>query len=310
MNRRELVVSSFAASAAAALPVRALAAAPLRVATSPTDAAAQPYYAQDLGYFHDAGIDPEIVAMANGSVVVSAVVGNAVEIGFANLTSLIVAFKHGIPITVVAPGPYLDSKQPVAPLVVAKNSPIRVASDLNGKTIAVAGLGSIANYAPRLWMDKNGGDSTTAHFVEMNMSQIGGALEAGRIDAGYLIDPYLAEARSQIRVLAQVGDAIASHFTIAAFFANADWARANAATVTRFRSAIARAGTWANTHQDQSAVILAKYGKIPADALKRMIRTRFEDKLDPKDMQPVIDLVARYGGIDATFPAEQLIFKS
>jgi len=56
-------------------------------------------------------------------------------------------------------------------LVVAKNSPLRTAKDLSGKTIAVNALLGIQQIAAEAWIDKNGGDSTTVKFVELSISQ-------------------------------------------------------------------------------------------------------------------------------------------
>ena len=52
-------------------------------------------------------------------------------------------------------------------LVVAATSPIRQAKDLNGKTIACTALHSVAETAPRAWIDENGGDSSlVVKFIE------------------------------------------------------------------------------------------------------------------------------------------------
>lgn len=309
MNRATLLASFSAAALGGALTQASRAADPLRVMTTPIDPGAEPYYAQDLGFFRDAGLDATVLSVASGAVVVNSVVAGSAEIGTANLTSLAIAFNHGIPITVVAPCAFYDSKTPTPLLLVSKNSSIRSASDLNGKTVGVAGLGTVVEWAPRIWMDKNGGDSKTLHFVEMNMPLMGDALSAGRVDASVVAEPFLSQDRSQTRVLAQVYDAIAPRFSISSFFSMTSWARANADIVARFQSVIARTAAWANTHHDQSAEILARHSKIKPEIAKNMVRIGFEERLNAKMMQPLIDLVAHYGGIDAAFPADQLIFK-
>jgi NitT/TauT family transport system substrate-binding protein len=310
MNRRRLLATLSSVSVSAGLPIWAGAAIPLQMITSPIDAGAQPYYCQDLGFFRDAGIEAEVVSLGSGAVVLNAVVAKSAQIGFANLASLAIAFKRGIPITVVAPGSFYDSRTPTSLLLVSKTSPIRTAADLNGKTIAAAGLGTIVEWAPRIWMDKNGGDSSSVRFVEMNMSVMTDAIASGRIDASVVTEPFLAEVRPQARVLAAVYDAIAPRFTIGVFFANADWAHANVDAVSRFRTAIVRSAIWANSHHDESAKILMAHSKIAPEIAQQMVRIGYEDRLNPKQMQPLIDLVARYGGMDGEFPAEQLIFKA
>ena len=65
----------------------------------------------------------------------------------------------------------------------------RTPADLNGKTLAVAGLGSFAQYSAQYWIDKNGGDSKTVKFVEVSPPEMPAALEAHRVDAAAPFEP-------------------------------------------------------------------------------------------------------------------------
>lgn len=310
MNRKSLLVGSVASGLFAQTPLRGEAASQVRVITSPGDPGAEPYYAQELGFFRDAGLDVDILSAGSGAIVVNSVVAQSADIGVANLASIVIAYKHGIPLTIVAPATFYDTKTATPLLLVSKTSPIRTAADLNGKIIATAGLGTIVEWAPRLWMDKNGGDSGTVHFVEINMPIMVDAIVSGRVDAGVVVEPYLTQGLPQTRVLAQVYDAIAPHFTISGYFANLDWARANADIIARFQRAIEKAARWADSHHEESAKIVMEHTPISPDVAQKMIRVGWEDRINSASMQPLIDLVARYGGISATFPASQLIFKA
>ena len=62
---------------------------------------------------------------------------------------------------------------------------------------------------------------------------------------------------------------------------------------------------WANVHQADSAALLTKYTQILV--VPNMSRTVYAEKLDPAMMQPLIDASAKYGAIDKTFPAADLI---
>ena len=90
----------------------------------------------------------------------------------------------------------------------ARNSPIKTASDLNGKTIAGNGLGNIMQIASAAWMAKNGGDPSTAKFVELPFSEMPLALQSGRIDAAMISNPLLGVALTQgARILGDALDA-------------------------------------------------------------------------------------------------------
>jgi ABC-type amino acid transport substrate-binding protein len=84
---------------------------------------------------------------------------------------------------------------------VAKNSPIRSAKDLNGKIIAVPGLGTNAEYAVHEWLDLNGADTASVKFIELAYAAMPAALEAGRIDAAHVAEPFIERDQQQPRRL-------------------------------------------------------------------------------------------------------------
>jgi NitT/TauT family transport system substrate-binding protein len=310
MNRRNALAGLGAGIAAAAAPRSAFAANdPLHIASIPLDAGAEAYYAYDMGYFRDAGIDATVDSIPSGAAILAAVAGGAVDVGFSNLISIAVAYKHNVPVTLLAPGSLYTATIPTSVLMVPQNSPAKTARDLNGKTLAVNGLKTITQYAPELWIDKNGGDSTTVKFVEMTFPQIVEALGSNRIDAAIVADPFIAQAKPAARILADAYDAIGSRYIIGCWFSTTQWAATHSALAGRFAQAIARTAQWANTHKPQSGQILAKYSKMDPALAATMLRVDYAPRFVKSDMQPVIDLVARYGGLSASFPADELVYK-
>jgi NitT/TauT family transport system substrate-binding protein len=310
MNRRNALAGLGAGLAAAAAPRAAFAANDaLHIASIPLDAGAEAYYAYDMGYFRDAGIDATVDSIASGAAILAAVAGGAVDVGFSNLISIAVAYKHNVPVTLLAPGSLYTATIPTSVLMVPQNSPAKTARDLNGKTLAVNGLKTITQYAPELWIDKNGGDSTTVKFVEMTFPQIVEALGTNRIDAAIVADPFIAQAKPAARILADAYDAIGSRYIIGCWFSTTQWAATHSALAGRFAQAIARTAQWANTHKPQSGQILAKYSKMDPAVAATMLRVDYAPRFVKSDMQPVIDLVARYGGLAASFPADELVYK-
>jgi NitT/TauT family transport system substrate-binding protein len=309
MDRRTILAGLGAGITAGMLPAGVRAADTLRIASIPLDAGAEAFYANDLGYFREAGIEAQVETIPSGAAITAAVASGAVDIGFSNLISIAVAYKHNIPVTLIAPGSLYTASIPTSVLMVPKNSTAKTARDLNGKTFGVNGLKTITQYAPQLWIDKNGGDSSTVKFIEMTFPQIIEALGANRIDAAIVADPFIAQAKSAARILANAYDAIGSKYIIGCYFSTTQWAASHADLANRFAQVIARTAQWANTHKPQSGVILAKYSKMDPAVAATMLRVDYAQRFTKAEMQPVIDLVAKYGGLPASFPAEELIYK-
>jgi NitT/TauT family transport system substrate-binding protein len=283
--------------------------ATLRIATIPIDVGAEVFYARDAGFFKKAGLDAQIQPITNGGAIAAAVASGAVDVGFSNLVSIATAFKRGVPITIIAPAGLYSTKTPSSVCVVAQNSPIKSAKDLTGKVFATNGLKNIAEFGPRAWIDKNGGDSSTVSFIEMPFPAMSAALAQGHIAAALLAEPSATEFKSSTRVLSKCFDGIAPNFMISAYIATTKWATAHPDLVQKFQQAIRETAAWANKNHDKTAEMLAKEAKISPDVVRAMNRSVYPERTDPAMIQPVIDVTAKYGALNATFPASEMIYK-
>ncbi len=308
---RALRSLAFAATAFAALGSRASAQAKpsIKVATLPSEAAAEVFYAQEMGFFANAGIDVDIQTMTNGAAVAAAVAGGAVDIGWTTPISLAIAHQKNIPFLTIAPAVLYTAAAPFSALFVAKDSPIKTARDLQGKVIAANGLGTMTEYGPRAWIDKNGGDATQVKFLEMPFTAMVDALLGGRVDAAEIGEPVLAVATAKNHLLAYPMNAVASEFLFGVWFAGTAWVKAHADLVAKFTAAIHTTAVWANNpaNQTRSGAILAQYTKIPEPVIATMTRARYGDALTTNLIQPVINTAAHYLNFPA-FPAQELLY--
>jgi NitT/TauT family transport system substrate-binding protein len=279
----------------------------LKIATTPTDIGSEVFFAQDKGFFKANGLDAQIQVISNGAAITAAVISGALDVAQSNIASLAAAHEHGLDVVIIAPAGQYSSKVPTTALIVAKNSPIKTAKDLNGKTLAGNGIKNITQVGAFAWMDKNGGDTSTAKFVEMAFPDMPGALATGRIDAAVIAEPELsvALAKGDVRVLANCYDGIAKDFLIGAWFTTGTWAKAHPDLVKKFAKAISQTAVWANKNQSESGELVTKYTKIVFSP--GMKRTIFADKLEAANVQPLIDGSAKYGIIAKGFPASEII---
>ena len=280
----------------------------VRVALIAAEASAQVYFAEEMGFFQRAGLNIELQILTNTNAIAEAVASNNADIGFSAVLSIASAYKKGIPFTIVAAGNEYDSSRPNAAIMVSQNSPIQIAKDLNGKTLGVQAIKSIAEYGPRLWIDKNGGDSSTVKFLDLPFAAMPDALAAGRIDAEWLAEPYIAIGKKNARVIAYPFDAIGKRFLAGAWFASTPWAKGHSDIVSRFAAAMSEASRWANANPAKSSAILLNVTKMNPDLYAKVVHAHYADHLSAVEVQPQIDLAARYGLFLQTFPAAELIY--
>jgi len=307
--RRSIALGSLGALAVAtALPARAQTLAPLRIGTIAQDSGAEGYYGRDTGIFTKHGLDVKVETMVSGPIIASAVLSGSLDIGFSNMFSLEAARDKGLPFILIAPASVYDDAAPTSLLVVPKDSTIRTARDLNGKTVSTNGLKNIGEYGPAVWIDKNGGDSTTVKFVEIPVPETPAALIAHRIDASNVSEPAYSKVKPNSRLLAKSYTAIAPRFLIGAWFTTAAWAAAHPDLVARFVDAMRETARWANTHQTDSAEMLAKNLSMDIAIVRSATRARFGETLTADMIQPTLDVAVRYKLIIKPMTPQDLVY--
>jgi NitT/TauT family transport system substrate-binding protein len=309
---RMLIAAAALALCVSPLGSRAVADGPdkLRIAVIPTEVSAAAYYANDLGYFKDAGIDAEITSLANGNAATAAVVSGAADIAFSNTFSLAIAHDKGLPVDILTGSDLHRSTNPSQGfLEVLKAAPIRTGKDFNGKTVAVPGLGTATYFALRNWIDKNGGDSSSVKYVELPIPTIADAIIAGRVDAGSLdaSNAYAARSKATLRQVGNTYDSIAPKFVAGAWFAAPAWIAAHPDLARKFIAVYQRVSIWANAHPDDVVKLYAKHSAFTIDDLRASPRAALEPSTQLDLIQPVIDVALRYGAIKKAFPADELL---
>jgi NitT/TauT family transport system substrate-binding protein len=299
-------------AAAAALTPRIAVAQDLttiRIASIANDTTTASLYAARTGLFRRAGLDVDLQPMGSGAAASAAVAGGSMQVGFSSLVTLIEAHVRGVPFTLIAPGGLYTSDIPYAVFIVRKDAPYKTASDLNGKTIAVQALKDLNNVAMLAWMDQNGGDAKSLKFVELPLGAQPVAIEEGRIDGANSGTPYLQTALDggKIRGLTQIFDAISKRFLIGAYFTTTDWATKNRDAVTRFSQVIHDASLYCNAHHAETIGMVSAFSKVDEKIVSRMARVLFPDYLYPRDVQPLVDVAAKYKTIEKPFDAQDLI---
>jgi len=281
----------------------------IRVAGSLTDSTTPLLYADKAQLFERAGLKVSVQRFTTGASIATAVAGGTLDIGSFNMFGLVLAHAKGLPFSLIAPGSVYRSESPDGGLLVTTNSPLRTAKDFNGKTIGALSLQDLSTFAVESWIDKNGGDSKTVHFVEVPQPLVMPALEAGRVDGSSASEPIFDEATStgKYRVAALTLSAIAPRWEEAAWYANVEWIERHRALVQKFVSVMHEANVYVQGHPAETLPLIAAYLGVDPGSIAHIRRTTHAEYLNPREIQPVIDVAAKYKAIPASYPAEELI---
>ena len=260
------------------------------------------------GLFERAGIDLQYSKAATGAAAAAALAGGAIDIACSAVLVIISGHSHGVPFTIVAP---TESWLPNSDggLLVSSASPLRVAKDFNGKTIAVQAVNDINVVAMKSWVDQNGGDSSSLKFIELPQLAAPPALEQGRIDAITVSNPAftIATTDGKARLVGNIYGAIAPKLLIAGYFSTTEWVSHNRDAAARFARVIADASAYINAHIDEATGYVADFTGLDRALLTKMRRTAQPTVVSSAELQPFIDAAAKYKIIDKPFPANDII---
>ncbi len=216
--------------------------------------------AQELGFYREEGIEPELQDFAGGAKALQALVGGSADVvsGFYDHTIQMAAEGRELVAFVSMlrfPGLVLvTSPQQAAQLTTI--------ADLKGRIAGVTTAGSSSQMLLTDILQRSGlaADAVSITAIGSAATAIA-ALEHGKVDVGMVADPAFTLIRRRnpgVRILADlrtaegVYAALGAHaYPASVLYAKGDWIRANRDTTERLARAITRTLSWMQSHTPQ-----------------------------------------------------------
>jgi NitT/TauT family transport system substrate-binding protein len=258
------------------------------------------YLGKAKGFFSGRGIDLALMQEQGGAAIVKGVLAGKYQFGFSNVTSLMAAQADGAPLRVVANGVASTGRagRDFSAIVVPYASPVRSAKDLAGKRIAVNTLRNLGDTTVRQSVRKAGGDPKNIRFIAMPFSTMPNALQAGQIDAAWVVEPQLSEA---ITMGAQVVTSnlvdTAPNLTVAAYFTGPTPAGQDPTLVKRFTEAVNESLRYAAEHPDEVRAVVGTYTQITETVRIMMILPNWPNAIN----RASVERLAVLGEADGMF---------
>jgi NitT/TauT family transport system substrate-binding protein len=294
--------------AAVAAPTPSKAATPFVVGSLAGTSDAALYYALQQGWFSAAGLDVTIQPTSAGPAAMAGVIGGSMQTADGNVLSLAGAYSKGIPVVLIAAGASWTSSLPTSVSLVA-GPVIQSLKDLIGGTIAVPSLLDLLTVSTKGLLEKNGIDSNSVHFIEIPPANMPVALQAQRVSAIAVYDPFRTAALSNGgHLIGTPYVSIAPSFLVTAFFASRPWVEAHRRETAAFTSVYMRGAAYTNVHHEELLPMVSTFSHVPLEVLERETYAPIPSSgLDPALIQPVIDAAAKYHVIPRSFPAKDFI---
>ncbi|HEX6444170.1 MAG TPA: ABC transporter substrate-binding protein [Streptosporangiales bacterium] len=256
------------------------------------------YLAKQNGYFAAQHIQVTLQPESGGAAAVPGVVSGQFKFAFGNVVSLILAESKHLPLRMVANGNASTgvAGKDFSAVVVPRDSPIKTAKDLVGKTVSVNNLKNVGDTTVRASIRKAGGDATKVRFVEMGFPDMPAALQKHRVDAAWVVEPFLTAAKQQgARVVAWNMVDTAPHMTVATYFTSEKVLKDDPDLVKRFKAAIGEGLAYAQSHPDAVRKILGTYTKISPSVAQQMTLPAWPPKVNEQSVRTLARLMQQDG---------------
>jgi NitT/TauT family transport system substrate-binding protein len=274
----------------------------ITIAAVPTASSAGLYVAQSRGLFRREGLHVKIVRISAGANVTPDLLNGSLDVVNGAYAGFIQAQVHGAgKFHILADGyagaPHVDE------VVVAPNSGITSAKQLAGKTIAVNALGSIAQLLVSSALSAQGVSPSSVHFVAMGFPVMPAALQKHRIDAAYLVEPYLSQAEEQTggEALMDINSGATQDFPINGFAATVQWCQKYPRTAAAVARALDEGQAMAGADRAVVQTALLRYTTITKQIAAIMALGAFPSSVNTVHLQRVPDLMHSFGLLKQNF---------
>ena len=239
------------------------------------------YLAINLGFFKDEGIDVELINSAGADKVMTAVLSNDVQIGFAGPEASIYIYNEGSKdfAQVFAQVTKRDGS-----FLISRESGDFKWEDLKGKHILPGRKGGVPYMTLQYVLNKHGLNTETDLNFDNSISfdAMASAFVSGTGDYVTVFEPIATsfEIENKGHIVASVGEA-ADEIPYTAYFAKKSYIESNPEIIQKFVNAIYRGQTWVDTHS--------------AEEIAKELLVSFPDT----NLEVLTKVVERYKCIDA-----------
>jgi NitT/TauT family transport system substrate-binding protein len=282
----------------------------LNVGVIPIADVAPLYLGMEKGFFKEEQLTIKPQLAEGGAAITPAVLSGDFQIGFSNTISLLIAASQDLPVQIISQGVLAgkSEKEAWADLLVLKDGPIKDPKDLEGKTIAVNTLKNICEVTIKASLEEEGVAVDTLEFTEVPFPDMNAALEAGRVDAACVVEPFVSQGKAgKARGIDPFYVRTAPDLTVATYFTSTQYAEENPDVVERFVKAMNKSLTYAQSNPDEVRKVLLDYTEIPPEAAEQIKLPIWRPDLNEPTIERLSELSLKYGLIKEQPDLDDLI---
>lgn len=255
----------------------------------------------DKGFYRDVGLDVEPVAVQGAAPIVTAVLNGDFQMGGSDTATFTQGVSRNLPLTMVTPGTSVSDRprEDFSALIVSSKSRIRDPRGLRAKTVAVNILGNISEVSLSGALQELGVDPDTLKYVEVPFPEMVPAVEKGRVDAAFAIEPFRTIS------LAGGGRSLFGPFStfepglqIGSIITTREYAERNPEVVSAFQEAHAETARHVTSNEREFRDALPEIAELEPRLAQRVNLPVWQERVDRESVERVADAMVELGLIE------------
>lgn len=259
------------------------------------------YVGEKQGFFKDEGMKLNIEFGQGSAAMIPSLLNGQFDMLYGGSVNMLQAAGQDLPIQAVAVGGRTTGVvgKDHGGVLVLPESGIENAAGLEGKKVAVNALRGLHEVSLWASIRKAGGDPKKVTFLEMPLSDMGAALESGRIDAASSSEPFLGvmEGDGAKNIASLYADAD-PNFVTATYFTSTKMTEKDPEFVKAFVRALEKSFAYSEANPDAVRAELGNFTKIDPRLIDSMTLTSFKWGLTAEDVQLIAKLAADAESLD------------
>jgi NitT/TauT family transport system substrate-binding protein len=314
ISRRNAVLGVAGALASLAIPTPARAQATVLHVSTVTIFDSAPFYAaESQGYFRAENLAVTTEAVQSGAAGVPALLNGQFDVLYGNVVSTIQAIEKGFDLRIAMGGSPNPTTAPgSSSLMKRRGDAIRTGKDLEGKIVGVNGINGINWVLTRSWVKMTGGDPQKVNFIELPYPALVDAIKAKRIDAAYVVDPFMTSGLTDPEVESFAWPQV----SVSPGLVNGLWIVTKQTTEQRpelvraFVRGLRRGAAWINANLGNESYIklVSGYTKIDPALATKMKLVPAATTISAAQIQPMVKLMRDNGLISADVDMRSRLF--
>ncbi|HAM44462.1 MAG TPA: hypothetical protein DCM67_05525 [Propionibacteriaceae bacterium] len=257
---------------------------------------------EQQGFFADEGLQLDITPVDSGPTVITGLVAGQYDVAYTAYAPPLLAIAGGQDLRLVYNLGGLGPKGTNGAIVVAKDSAITSWKDLAGAKLGINAPRSVLVLWAQAAIAADGGDASGLELTPLPFNQIADNVASGKLDAGFLVEPYLTQALAkQGDKLRSLGDPAAATFAEgspgAGVITSASTAENNAELITKFTAAMDKTVAYGNEHLDEVRTAGADLVGLSSEDAEKIYLGSIDPQINAADFEPLVTAMKKFGWV-------------